>query len=119
MLEELEIEERARYCYCVLMQLSWLHSNDQLDPPKYLEVLRNSSLGLGTDQFIVMSIEEALMENRPDGGLLSLISLYEGFANAFCQVLEKELDEVQKQVSPVFLKKLAEEMGIEVDFQKL
>ena len=116
MLPESEIEERARYCYCVFMQLSWLHSNDYIDPPQYLEKLQNSSLGLGADQFIVMTLEEALMENRPDGGLISLIALYEGFYNAFCQVIEKDIEEIKKQISPVFLVKLAEEMGVKIDF---
>ncbi len=113
MLQESEIEERARYCYCVFLQLSWLYSNDFAEPCQYLSYLAKSSLGLGTDRFITMTIEEALKENRQDGGLLSLISLYEGFAHALCQVLEKELEEIIGQLSPEFLKKLAEEMGAE------
>ena len=52
------------------------------------------------------------MENRPDGGLLQLISLYEGFTHAFCQVLEKDMDEIKAQIPPDFIKKLAEEMGV-------
>ncbi len=112
MLQESEIEERARYCYCVFLQLSWLYSNDFAEPGQYLNFLAKSSLGLGSDQFITMTIEEAMRENRSDGGLLSLISLYEGFAHAFCQVLEKELDEIIRQLSPEFLKQLADEMGV-------
>ncbi len=112
MLEEPEIEERARYCYCVFLQLSWLYSNDSVDPCRYPDYLARSSLGLGTDQFIAETLGESLMENRPDGGLLQLISLYEGFTHAFCQVLEKDMDEIKAQVPPDFIKKLAEEMGV-------
>jgi hypothetical protein len=116
MLSETEIVDRATYCYCVFLQLSWLHSNDFIDPAQYLEYLKKSSLDLGTDQFLITSIEEALMENRLDGGLLSLIALYEGFANAFCEVLEKDLEEIKKQVSQDFLLKLAGEMGVKANF---
>ncbi|MGA2405064.1 MAG: hypothetical protein ABSG91_25780 [Syntrophobacteraceae bacterium] len=112
MLQELEIEERAIYCYCVFLQLSWLYSNDFADPCRYPEYLAKSSLGLGTDQFITETLSEASMENRPDSGLLQLISLYEGFAHAYCQVLEKDIDEIKAQISPRFLKKLAKEMGV-------
>ena len=113
MLQEPEIEERARYCYLVFLQLSWLYSNDSAQPGQYLNYLGNSSLGLGTDEFITMSVKDALdLEGRPDGGLLSLISLYEGFAHAFCQVLEKDVDEIRSQIPPGFMKKLAEEMGV-------
>jgi hypothetical protein len=114
MLDAAEIEERARYCYCVFLQLSWLLSNDFAEPGRYAEYLAKSSLGLGSDQFIVMTLEEALMENRLEGGLRSLISLYEGFSYAFCQVLEKDIDQIKAQISPGFLIKLAEEMGVEL-----
>ena len=112
MLEASEIEERARFCYCVFLQLSWLCSNDSVEPGRYPDYLAKSSLGLGSDQFITMTLEEALMENRPDGGLGSLVSLYEGFTHAFCQVLEKDMDEIKAQILPDFMKKLAEEMGV-------
>ena len=112
MLDVSEIEERARFCYCVFLQLNWLSSNDFVEPGQYPDYLAKSSLGLGTDQFITMSLDEALMENRPDGGLGSLVSLYEGFTYAFCQVLEKDMDQIKAQISPGFLKKLAEEMGV-------
>jgi hypothetical protein len=114
MLSETEIMERAGYCYSVFLQLSWLYSNDCIEPAQYLEHLNKSSLGLGTDRFITMSIEEALMENRPDGGLLSLIALYEGFVHAFCEVLEKDLDYIKKGISQDFLQVLATEMGVEM-----
>ncbi len=112
MLEASEIEERARYCYCVFLQLSWLLSSDLAEPGRYADYLCKSSLGLGSDRFIAMTLEEALMENRCEGALRSLVSLYEGFAHAFCQVLEKDMDEIRAQISPGFLKKLAEEMGV-------
>jgi len=116
MLSEAEVLERAKYCYCVFLQLSWLHSNDAIPPAQYPEWLAGSSLALGTDRFITMTLEEAMMENRPDGGLLSLIALYEGFAHAFCEVLETDLDAVGKQISPERLKELAGEMGLEIHF---
>ena len=112
MLDASEIEERARFCYCVFLQLSWLYGNDSVEPDRYPDYLAKSSLGLGSDRFITMTLDEALMENRPDGGLRSLVSLYEGFAHAFCQVLEKDMDEIKAQISPGLLKKLAEEMGV-------
>jgi len=114
MLSEKEITDRARYCYCVFLQLSWLYSNDCIEPARYLEYLKGSSLDLGDDRFITMSIEEAFMENRPDGGLLSLISLYEGFVHAFCEVLEEELDYIKEGITPDFLQLLASEMGVEM-----
>ncbi|MGC9964556.1 MAG: hypothetical protein ABSE08_04040 [Syntrophobacteraceae bacterium] len=113
MLQEPEIEERARYCYLVFLQLSWLHGNDFAQPGQYLDYLAKSSLGLGTDEFITVSVRDALgLEARPDGGLPSLISLYEAFTHAFCQVLEKEVDEIRAQIPSSFLKQLAEEMGV-------
>ncbi len=115
MLSEEEIEERARYCHSVFLQLSWLYSNDFAEPAQYLEILQKSSLGLGADQFIIMTIEEALMENRPDGGLRSLISLYEGFTHAFCEVLERNLESISNTMPPEWLEQLAGEMGVSIE----
>ena len=113
MLEQSEIEERARYCYLVFVQLSWLHKNDFVQPGRYRDYLAKSSLGLGTDEFIAATLGESpALDNRPDGGLRTLISLYEGFTHAFCQVLEKDLDEIRAQIPPGFLRHLAEEMGM-------
>ena len=117
MLDAPEIEERARYCYCVFHQLSWLLSNDFAEPGKYADYLAKSSLGLGSDRFIIMTLEEGVMENRPEAGLRSLVALYEGFYHAFCQVLEKDIEEIKAQISPGFLKQLAEEMGVELRSQ--
>lgn len=114
MLQESDIEERARYCYCVFLQLSWLHGNDFAHPANYMDFLANSSLGLGSDEFVKMTVGNAAgLHEQPDGGLLSLISLYEGFTHAFCQVLEKDLEEIRAQIPAGFLRKLAEEMGAE------
>ena len=117
MLDASEIEERAKFCYCVFLQLNWLYNNDFVEPGRYPDYLAKSSLGLGSDQFITMTLNEALIENRPDGGLGSLVSLYEGFTYAFCQVLEKDMNQIKAQISPAFLKKLAEEMGVGDLFQ--
>jgi len=46
-----------------------------------------------------------------DGGLNYLITLYEGFAHAYCEVLEKDLTEIRDAVPKKLLKKLAAEMG--------
>ncbi len=115
MLSETDVEERARYCYCVLMQLSWLYSNDNITPSQYVQCLKGSSLGLGTDEFITMTIEEAVMQNRSDGGLLTLISLYEGFAQAFCQVIERDLDSVKSEIDPAMFSQLADEVGVQLE----
>ncbi len=112
MLSEDEVRERAKYCYLVFLQLSWLHSNDDIPPEKYIERLRESSLQLGADEFIVMTIEEALMESMSDAGLLSLMPLFEGFAHAFCEVLETTVDEIKRDIPNDLLVKLAEEMGV-------
>jgi hypothetical protein len=105
MLDASEIEERARFCYCVFLQLSWLCSNDSVEPGRYPD-------------YLAKSLEEALMEKRPEGGLRSLVALYEGFVYAFCQVLEKDMDQIKAQISPDFMKKLAEEMGVGDLFQR-
>ena len=113
MLQESEIEERARYCYCVFLQLSMLHSNDFAPPDRYIDYLAKSSLGLGTDEFITMTLGEATVSPEgPEGRLRSLISLYEGFANAFCQVIEKDVEEIRAEIPAGFVKQLAEEMGV-------
>lgn len=117
MLSEAQIRERAEYCYCVFLQLSWLHSNDDIPADRYIERLKKSSIELATDEFIVMTIEEALMEDMPDGGLLSLMALYEGFAHAFCEVLETTMDEIKKNIPPELLRKLADEMGVKPSIQ--
>ena len=115
MLSESQVRERAEYCYCVFLQLSWLYSKDDIVPGQYLDRLRNSTLELASDQFVVMTIEDALMENRPDGGLLSLMALYEGFAHAFCEVIETTMEEIHKEIPSDLLQKLAAEMGVDLN----
>jgi hypothetical protein len=112
MLSEQEIRERAEYCYLVFLQLSWLLSNDFLEPSQYLEVLKKSSLGLGDDAFIVETIRDSLLTGREDGGLSSLLNLYEGFFTAFCEVLQIRSNEISEGISPDDLEKLAAEMGV-------
>lgn len=115
MLSEDQVRERAKYCYLVFLQLSWLHSNDDIPPEQYIKRLGESSLQLAADEFIVMTIEEALMENMPDGGLLSLMPLFEGFAHAFCEVLETTIDEIKQDIPNDLLIKLAGEVGVKPD----
>lgn len=112
MLSEKEIRERAEYCYLVFLQLSWLLSNDFIEPAQYLVCLKKSSLGLGDDAFIIETIRESLMMGREDGGLNSLLNMYEGFFTAFCEVLEIDSDDIRNGLSPDDLEKLASEMGL-------
>jgi hypothetical protein len=114
MLSEEEVGERARYCYCVFLQLGWLHDNDLIEPHEYLECLKKSSLQLGSDEFITATIEEALLLRQPDGGLRSVLALYEGFAHAYCEVLESDLERLSKEIPRDFLRKLAAEVGVEI-----
>ena len=116
MLSKKEIRERAHYCCSVFLQLSWLYSNDFIEPIQYLDSLKNSSLGLGDDEFITQSIKEALLAGQQDGGLRSLIALYEGFTAAFCEVLETGMDDIKAGFSPQYQKKLASEVGIDLKF---
>ena len=114
MLAEDEILERAQYCYCVFLQLGWLHDNELAEPHQYLDYLKNSSLELGRDEFITTTIEEALLLGKPDGGLTGLLALYEGFAHAYCEVLETDLETLSKELPRDFLRKLAAEVGIAI-----
>ena len=112
MLSEREIRDRAEYCYLVFLQLSWLLSNDFIGPAQYLEYLKKSSLGLGDDVFIIETIQESLLMGREDGGLMSLVNLYEGFFTAFCEVIEINSDDIRNGLPPDDLEKLASEMGL-------
>jgi hypothetical protein len=114
MLSEEEVRERAQYCYCTLLQLGWLHDNDLIEPHEYPEYLKKSSLQLGSDEFIVGTIEEALLLGQPDGGLQAVLALYEGFAHAYCEVLESDLERLSKEIPREFLLKLAAEVGVEI-----
>lgn len=112
MLTEEEVRERAEYCYCVYMQLNALLRNELLEPSRYKEYLKHSSLQLGNDEFITATIDEGLLEGLEDGGLGSLISLYEGFVHAFCTVLEIDVKEMVQNMSGDFLEKLVDEVSI-------
>ena len=114
MLTEEEVRERAEYCCCVLLQLGWLHDNELVEPARYLDYLRNSSLQLASDEFIATTIEEALLLKQPDGGLRTLLALYEGFVHALCEVLESDMEIVRNEIPQDFLRKLASEVGVEI-----
>ena len=117
MLSEEEVRERAKYCYCVLMQLGWLHDNELIEPHQYLDCLKDSSLQLVSDDFIVATIEEARILHQSDGGLSTLLALYEGFVHAYCEVLESDIERLGKEIPRDFLSKLADEVGVEIKFQ--
>ncbi|HOF04673.1 MAG TPA: hypothetical protein PK175_02890 [Syntrophales bacterium] len=111
MLSEAEIMERAKYCYLVFFQLSHLRDRDPAKPFQYLQILKDSSLALHEDEFIRLTMEEEIRMGNPDGGLTYLISLYEGFTHAYCEVIEKDLSEIRDAIPKEFLQKLAAEMG--------
>lgn len=112
MLSEKQIRERAVYCYIVFLQLSWLLSNEFVEPAEYLDYLKRSSLGLGDDAFITETIRESLMMGREDAGITSLANLYEGFFSAFCEVLEINSEEIFELIPDNDLERYASEMGI-------
>jgi len=110
MLSEAEIQERAKYCYLVFYQLSCLQELELTNPADLLKVLEKSSLLLIEDDFIQMTMEEEFRMGSPDCGLSYLINLYEGFAHAYCEVIEKPLTSIREQIPGEYLKKLAAEM---------
>lgn len=111
MLSEKEIRERAEYCYLVFYQLSCLMAED-VPPHKYLECLKHSSLKLGEDEFIRSIIEEDILLGVPDGGLQYLITLYEGFTHALCEVLETNVESIRDSIPKQLLEKLATEIRL-------
>ncbi len=111
MISETDVMDRAVYCYCVCLQLNWLLSNDSLAPPEYLGALQNSSLKLAEDDFIGQSIVEALASGEEDGGLNSLILIYESFAFAYCEVLEIELTDLRHSFLSANWKSLPQRSG--------
>lgn len=113
MLSEEEIQERAKYCYLVFFQLSHLRSLELANPAHYLKVLEQSSLHLIEDGFILMTMEDELRMGSPDCGLDYLMTLYEGFAHAYCEVIEKPLTSIRDEIPGEYLKKLAAEMDHE------
>ncbi len=110
MLPENEVRQRAEYCYLVFLQLSRLRENMQATPERYLDYLKRSTLRLAEDAFIRAIVEEELRMGSPDGGLRYLIPLYEGFAHAYCEVLQIPLEEIRDGIPQDFREKLAAEM---------
>lgn len=110
MLSEEEIRERAKYCYLVSYQLSCLRSLELANPVDYLKVLENSSLCLIEDEFILMTMEDEFRMGSSDCGLDYLMTLYEGFAHAYCEVVETPLASIRDSIPVDFLKSLAAEM---------
>lgn len=110
MLTEDEIRERAEYCYLVYLQLSRLRENPQAPPERYLDLLGRSSLQLADDAFIRSVVEEELKMGNPDGGLTYLSALFEGFAHAYCEVLERPLEEIRDRIPAGLRETLAAEM---------
>jgi hypothetical protein len=110
MLSEEEVRERAEYCYLVFLQLSRLRENMQVTPERYRDYLKRSTLRLAEDDFIRCIIEEELKMGNPDSGLTYLITLYEGFAHAYCEVLQVPLDEIRDNIPSDYREKLAIEM---------
>ena len=115
MLPEQDIVERAHYCCLVCFQLNWLYGNYDLQPPQYPEYLGKSSLGLGEDDYIMQTVQEGLAAGKEDAGLNDLILMYEAFVRAFCEVLEVDESTVRESIPKDTLKKLAAEMGVELE----
>jgi hypothetical protein len=110
MLPENEIRQRAEYCYLVFLQLSRLRESVQATPERYLDYLKRSTLRLAEDAFIRAIVEEELGMGSPDGGLGYLVALFEGFAHAYCEVLQTPLEEIRDGIPMDFREKLAAEM---------
>ncbi len=114
MLTEKEVCERAEYCYLICLQLNWMLSNDSIQPVKYLEQIRKSSLGLAEDDFIVMTLEEGMKSGLEDCGVNNLILMYESFVHAFCEVMQIDIEDLRDSMPREALQKLAAEMGVEL-----
>lgn len=117
MLSEYDILERAKYCTCVLMQLGCLSGNSAIQPDRYMEILRGSSLDLASDPLIASTIDEALLTSQPDGGLSGLLSFFEGIVFALCEVLQTDLNSLLETIPGDFLDKLAREVGSSHGFE--
>ncbi|MBE9547535.1 MAG: hypothetical protein IMF10_08620 [Proteobacteria bacterium] len=114
MLSEEKIRERVEYCYCVYLQLSWLRDSELVEPAEYWNCLQKSSLQLSDDEFIRMTINDALLSGQDDGGLTCLIDLYQGFIYAFCEVMQIDTEEIEKSLSRDLLKKLTAEVKVKI-----
>ncbi len=118
MLSEVEILDRARYCYLVFFQLSHLQELNLADPFQYINILKKSSLQLAEDEFIVATMREEICQGNPDGGLSYLIALYEGFIHAYCETVEKQLPDIRDEIPGDFLGQLAAEMVPDKDSEQ-
>jgi len=110
MLPEHEVRERAEFCYCVVWQLKHLLRNELLNPSTYCDFLKRSSLGIGDDEFISHALEQGLLSGAENAGVNDLITLYEGFLHAYCEVLEADMETVAAGIPSDFLQILADEM---------
>jgi transcriptional regulator of met regulon len=90
-------------------------ANESIEPVKYLEQIRKSSLGLAEDDFIVMTLEEGLKSGLEDCGVNNLILMYESFVHAFCEVMQIDTEDLRDSIPREALQKLAEEMGVELN----
>ena len=115
MLTEKEVCERAEYCYLICLQLNWMLSNESIQPVKYIEQIRKSSLGLADDDFIVMTLEEGMKSGLEDCGVNNLILMYESFVHAFCEVMQIDIEDLRDSMPREALQKLAAEMGVELN----
>jgi hypothetical protein len=114
MLSETEIRDRARYCCCVLKQIGWLYGNSSIPPSRYIDYLRKSSLALAEDEFLIGTLQEAARQGNLEQGLLSIINTYEGLVLGLCEVLETDMAQIEADVAPDTMKRLAAEMDVVV-----
>ena len=113
MLSEEETRQRAAFYFCAGYQLKMLVRNDLRHPGEYLKLLERSSLKLAEDELIRTTIEEGVLSGRDDGGVTALITLFEGFLYALCEVLETDADTMAALIPPDFLDSLTREMDNE------
>jgi hypothetical protein len=109
-LSEEDTRQRAAFYYCAGYQLKMLIRNDLLHPEEYLKLLERSSLKLAEDEIIRTTIEEGVLSGRDDGGIDTLITLFEAFLYALCEVLETDVDSIAAMIPAQFLDSLADEM---------
>lgn len=114
MLSESEVRERLVYCFCVFRQLNWLYGNSAIPPMKYMKYLKKSSLKLSSDRFITSTLKEAARLEDTERGLYSVITFYEGIVHALCTVVETDLEELERTLSPDLMKRLASEMDVQI-----
>jgi hypothetical protein len=110
-LSEEETRQRAAFYYCAGFQLKMLMRNDFLRPEEYLTILERSSLKLAEDEIIRTTIEEGVLSGSEDGGVYALITLFEGFLYALCEVLEIDADSIAAIIPAEFLATLSDEMN--------